>query len=177
MIQDNNSFRVATDMVMPNWNEKCASSGSGGPRNVWVPNWPSTVVTRGPQHSATLYALQRAVAELGYCQAPVRPGFNHAPPGPGCPRAGRVTSGAGTTPRHSAPTCAPISRSTWPRPDDPMRLASLGQQPGQRREHLGPPTTVVGGGPGDATLPPHAGAPESPRSSIVSYGPVARTSP
>ena len=31
------------------------------------------------QHTATLYALQRAVAELGYCQPPVRPGFNHAP--------------------------------------------------------------------------------------------------
>jgi integrase len=33
----------------------------------------------GRQHTATLYALQRAVAELGYCQPPVRPGFNHAP--------------------------------------------------------------------------------------------------
>ena len=33
----------------------------------------------GRQHTATLYALQRAVAEFGYCQPPVRPGFNHAP--------------------------------------------------------------------------------------------------
>ena len=39
----------------------------------------------GRQHSATLYALQRAVAELGYCQAPVRLGFNHAPTLAGVP--------------------------------------------------------------------------------------------
>ena len=31
------------------------------------------------QHRATLYALQRAVASLGYCDPPVRPGHNHAP--------------------------------------------------------------------------------------------------
>jgi integrase len=38
-----------------------------------------------PLHSAGLYALQRAVAELGYCQPPVRPGFNHAPTLAGVP--------------------------------------------------------------------------------------------
>jgi integrase len=31
------------------------------------------------RHPATLYALQRAVADLGHCQPPARPGFNHAP--------------------------------------------------------------------------------------------------
>jgi integrase len=31
------------------------------------------------RHPAALYALQRLVAELGYCHPPVRPGFNHAP--------------------------------------------------------------------------------------------------
>lgn len=33
----------------------------------------------GRQHQATLYALQRVVAWLGYCDPPVRPGYNHAP--------------------------------------------------------------------------------------------------
>jgi integrase len=37
------------------------------------------------RHPATLYALQLAVADLGYCQPPVRPGFNHAPGLPGVP--------------------------------------------------------------------------------------------
>ena len=31
------------------------------------------------QHQTTLYALQRAVASLGYCDPPVRTGYNHAP--------------------------------------------------------------------------------------------------
>ena len=31
------------------------------------------------QHQATLYALQHAVASLGYCDPPVRTGYNHAP--------------------------------------------------------------------------------------------------
>ena len=31
------------------------------------------------RHPAMIYALQRAVAELGHCQPPTRPGFNHAP--------------------------------------------------------------------------------------------------
>ena len=35
------------------------------------------VVSR--QHQTTLYALQRVVASLGYCDPPVRPGYNHAP--------------------------------------------------------------------------------------------------
>lgn len=39
------------------------------------------------RHPATLYALQRAVADLGHCQPPVRPGFNHAPGLPGVPAA------------------------------------------------------------------------------------------
>lgn len=30
-------------------------------------------------HGEMLYALQRAVAELGYCEPPVRTGYNHAP--------------------------------------------------------------------------------------------------
>ncbi len=30
-------------------------------------------------HHPVLYALQRAVADLGHCDAPVRPGYNHAP--------------------------------------------------------------------------------------------------
>ena len=30
-------------------------------------------------HQATLYALQRVVASLGYCDPPVRTGYNHAP--------------------------------------------------------------------------------------------------
>jgi hypothetical protein len=33
----------------------------------------------GRQHQTTLYALQRVVAWLGYCDPPVRPGYNHAP--------------------------------------------------------------------------------------------------
>ena len=33
----------------------------------------------GRQHQATLYALQRVVASLGYCDPPVRTGYNHAP--------------------------------------------------------------------------------------------------
>ena len=33
----------------------------------------------GRPHQATLYALQRVVASLGYCDPPVRPGYNHAP--------------------------------------------------------------------------------------------------
>ena len=33
----------------------------------------------GRQHQTTLYALQRVVASLGYCDPPVRPGYNHAP--------------------------------------------------------------------------------------------------
>ena len=33
----------------------------------------------GRQHQATLYALQHVVASLGYCDPPVRPGYNHAP--------------------------------------------------------------------------------------------------
>ncbi len=37
------------------------------------------------RHPATLYALQRAVADLGHCQPPVRLGFNHAPGLPGVP--------------------------------------------------------------------------------------------
>lgn len=37
------------------------------------------------RHPATLYAVQRAVAELGHCQPPVRPGFNHAPTLAGVP--------------------------------------------------------------------------------------------
>jgi integrase len=41
--------------------------------------------TSGRQHTAILYVLQRAVAELGYCQPPVRPGFNHAPTLAGVP--------------------------------------------------------------------------------------------
>lgn len=31
------------------------------------------------RHPAAVYALQRAVAELGHCRPPIRPGFNHAP--------------------------------------------------------------------------------------------------
>ncbi len=31
------------------------------------------------RHPAGLHALQRVVADLGHCDAPVRPGFNHAP--------------------------------------------------------------------------------------------------
>jgi len=31
------------------------------------------------RHPAALHALQRVVAELGHCDPPVRPGFNHAP--------------------------------------------------------------------------------------------------
>ena len=31
------------------------------------------------RHPAALHALQRVVAALGHCDAPVRPGFNHAP--------------------------------------------------------------------------------------------------
>jgi integrase len=34
---------------------------------------------RGRQHQATLYALQKAAASLGYCDAPVRPGRLHIP--------------------------------------------------------------------------------------------------
>jgi integrase len=30
-------------------------------------------------HGKTLHALQRVVADLGHCSAPVRPGYNHAP--------------------------------------------------------------------------------------------------
>ncbi|HEX5255782.1 MAG TPA: tyrosine-type recombinase/integrase [Mycobacterium sp.] len=41
--------------------------------------------TTGRHHSGTLYALQRAVAELGHCQPPVRTGFNHAPTLAGVP--------------------------------------------------------------------------------------------
>jgi integrase len=37
------------------------------------------------RHSASLYALQRAIAELGHCQPPVRPGFHHAPTLAGVP--------------------------------------------------------------------------------------------
>jgi len=33
----------------------------------------------GRQHQTTLYALQRVVASLGYCDPPVRTGYNHAP--------------------------------------------------------------------------------------------------
>jgi integrase len=33
----------------------------------------------GRQHQATLFALQKAAASLGYCDPPVRPGYNHAP--------------------------------------------------------------------------------------------------
>jgi integrase len=33
----------------------------------------------GRRHRTTLYALQRAVADLGHCDAPVRPGRNHMP--------------------------------------------------------------------------------------------------
>jgi len=33
----------------------------------------------GRQHQTSLYALQRAVASLGYCDPPVRAGYNHAP--------------------------------------------------------------------------------------------------
>lgn len=39
------------------------------------------------RHLTTLYTLQRAVADLGHCQPPVRPGFNHAPGLPGVPAA------------------------------------------------------------------------------------------
>ncbi|CAJ63272.1 MULTISPECIES: hypothetical protein [Frankia] len=52
----------------------------------------------GAHHHSALYALQRVVADLGHCQAPVRPGRNHAPviaptrPGP-------RRSNAGTPPR------------------------------------------------------------------------------
>lgn len=31
------------------------------------------------RHPASLHALQRVVADLGHCDAPIRPGFNHAP--------------------------------------------------------------------------------------------------
>ncbi len=31
------------------------------------------------RHPAFLHALQRVVADLGHCDAPIRPGFNHAP--------------------------------------------------------------------------------------------------
>jgi len=31
------------------------------------------------RHPASLHALQRVVADLGYCDAPVRPGYNHSP--------------------------------------------------------------------------------------------------
>ena len=45
----------------------------------------------GRQHQATLYALQRAVAALGYCDPPVRPGRNHIPVIDGTsPELGRV---------------------------------------------------------------------------------------
>lgn len=41
--------------------------------------------TSTAHHSAGLYTVQRAVAELGHCQPPVRPGFNHAPTLAGVP--------------------------------------------------------------------------------------------
>jgi hypothetical protein len=31
------------------------------------------------RHPGALHALQRGVADLGHCDPPVRPGFNHAP--------------------------------------------------------------------------------------------------
>ena len=33
----------------------------------------------GTRYSSGYYALQKIVTDLGYCKAPVRPGFNHAP--------------------------------------------------------------------------------------------------
>ena len=64
-----------------------------------------------------LYALQRAVASLGYCDPPVRPGYNHAPgiegTGPAVGRMGRaVARHLGADPEGPRHRSAP----SWPRP-------------------------------------------------------------
>lgn len=52
------------------------------------------------RHPAALHALQRVVADLGHCDAPVRPGYNHSHGITGTPtRIGPRGSSAGTTPR------------------------------------------------------------------------------
>ncbi|MDW6064261.1 hypothetical protein SAZ11_47930 [Streptomyces sp. FXJ1.4098] len=53
------------------------------------------------RYSSGFYALQKIVAELGHCQAPVRPGFNHARAWPAFPSRGRPTCSVGTTPPRS----------------------------------------------------------------------------
>lgn len=57
---------------------------NGSPRLADLTNGAFTRLHAHPaasarQHRATLHALQRAVASLGYCDPPVRTGYNHAP--------------------------------------------------------------------------------------------------